>query len=104
MSAIDAAANAAFLGVLDRAFAASDWAKVARGAAKACDAYTNILRFDPNYFKQEGYFTLKELSTIPLKFYLTDPGTDSAKLAIAADIFTPDSKLTQLTFTPSSSS
>ena len=36
----DAAANAAFLGVLDRAFAASDWAKVARGAAKACDAYT----------------------------------------------------------------
>jgi len=53
----------------------------------ACEAYTNILRFNDNYFKQEGYFTLKELSYVPFKFYLTDPGTDPSKLAIAADIF-----------------
>jgi len=53
----------------------------------ACDAYTNILQFDPGYFKQEGYFTLRELSYVPFKFYLTDPGTDAVKLSIAADIF-----------------
>jgi hypothetical protein len=53
----------------------------------ACDAYTKILNDAPNYFTQDGHFTLKELSFVPFKFQLVDPGTERLKVGIAADMF-----------------
>ena len=56
-------------------------------AGLACDAYSKILIFRPDYFTQNGYFTLGELSFVPFKFQLTDVGTDPLKVSIAADMF-----------------
>ena len=53
----------------------------------ACSCYTNILQFSPSYFKFDSYMTLKELSIVPFKFFLTEVGSDSMKVSIAADIF-----------------
>ena len=53
----------------------------------ACDAYKKITAFLPNYFTQEGFFPLKELSFVPFKFQLTDAGTEPFKVGIAADMF-----------------
>ncbi|GMI35290.1 hypothetical protein TrCOL_g2906 [Triparma columacea] len=56
-------------------------------AELACDAYTNILYFNPNYFQFDSFFTLKELSTVPFKFSLHEIGSETTKISIAADMF-----------------
>ena len=53
----------------------------------ACSAYTSILQFDPNYFKFDSFFPLKELAVVPFKFSLTDIGSEPLNVSIAADIF-----------------
>lgn len=55
-------------------------------AGLACDAYSKILSFAPDFFKVDSFYPLKELVFVPFKFQLTDVGSDRLKVSIAADM------------------